>query len=109
MTGPLERNRNTLSIVPSAALRILENAERRLLGSIKHAEGAAKLARNAERLRSAQLGLVGAKQRAYEPATHDGSEVNQRIRNKLAEARIYWESIAVDEILALYAKQLVTS
>jgi hypothetical protein len=99
----------TLSIVPSAAKAILENAERRLLGSIKHDDARAKLARNAERVRSAQLGLIGAKQRVYEPLSHVGSEETQRIRKKLAEAKTVWEAITVEEILAFYAKQLATS
>ena len=84
--------------------RILESAERRLLGSIKHDEAAERLAANVERVRKAQLGRIKAKN--YSDYPTNVSEKTLRIRANLAEAKVSWEQMSVDEIVALYAKLL---
>jgi len=58
--------------------RILESAERRFLGSIKHNDAAERLAANVERLRKAQVGRIKAKDYGDYPT--NVSEETLRIR-----------------------------
>jgi hypothetical protein len=91
--------------VPASSQRVLERAERRLLGAIKHGEPRQKLVVNAERVRQAQLGCFKAKDLVAELPTDVDDEQTRRHRAKLAEAMAAWESMSVDDIIAYYSQQ----
>lgn len=94
--------------VPRASKLVLEGAERRLLGSIKHGEPRARLIANAERVRKAQLGCLKASDLAVALPTDVDDEGIERRRANLAEATSAGEQMPVDEIIDFYARQLAT-
>ena len=94
--------------VPRASRGVLERAERRLRGSIKHQEPRARLIANAERVRQAQLGCLKANDLSVALPTDVDDEGIQRRRANLAEATSVWEQMSVDRIIELYAQQLAT-
>ena len=89
--------------VPASSLRVLERAERRLIGAIKHQEPHQKLAASAERVRQAQLGCLKAKDLVAELPTDSDDEQTQRHRENLAQAKARWETMSVEGIIALYS------
>jgi hypothetical protein len=92
--------------VPRSRRRVLEGAERRLLGSIKHGDAHTKLVVNAERVRQAQLGCLKAMELAIELPTDVDDEQMRRQRSNLAQATAAWEAISVDDIIASYAHRV---
>lgn len=81
---------------------MLESAERRLLGSIKHGDARPKLLVNAERVRQAQLGCLKALDLAAELPTDVDDDQRSRHRENLMQATAAWEVISVDDIIAFY-------
>jgi hypothetical protein len=92
--------------VPAASRRVLESAERRLIGSIKHGEPRPKLIASAERVRRAQLGCLKASVLAASLPTDDDDEQRQRYQANLADARSAWESTSVDDIIDVYSRNV---
>jgi hypothetical protein len=92
--------------VPGSRKRVLESAERRLLGSIKRGDARPKLLVNAERVRQAQLGCFKAMDLAAELPTDVDDDQISRHRENLAQAMAAWETISVDDIIALYSQRV---
>jgi hypothetical protein len=92
--------------VPASSKRVLERAERRLLGAIKHGEPREKLVVNAERVRQAQLCCFKAKDLVAELPTDVDGEQMRRHRDNLARAKATWDRMSVDDIIALYSQQV---
>lgn len=92
--------------VPRSRKRVLESAERRLLGSIKHGDARPKLFVNAERVRQAQLGCLKAMDLAAELPTDVDDDQRRRHRENLAQATAGWDTISVDDIIAFYSQRV---
>lgn len=87
---------------------VLERAERRLIGSIKHHEARSRLFANAERVRHAQRGCLKATDLAVMLPTDDDDGEIERRRLNLAEATAAWEQMPVEQIIEIYARQVAS-
>jgi hypothetical protein len=83
---------------------VLERAERRLLGALKHGEPRQKLDAKAERVRQAQLGCF--KALVAEFPTDVDDEQTRGHRENLAEGKAAWERMSVDDIIAFYSQEM---
>ena len=92
--------------VPESSKGVLERAERRLIGSIKHEEPRARLIANAERVRRAQLGCLKARDLAAALPTDVDDEGRRRYRDNIAAATSAWKTTPADKIIELYAKKV---
>lgn len=88
---------------PPSSLLVLESAERRLLGAIKHAAPAGRFAAEVERVRRAQLGCLKARERVAAVPTELDDDEHSRHHANLATSRTVWETASLDDILAYYA------
>lgn len=93
--------------VPASSARMLERAEHRLTGAIKHGESHQRLVTIAERVRQAQLGCLKAKDLVAELPTDLNDEQTRRHRENLAQAKTAWERMSADDIIAFYEERVV--
>jgi len=81
---------------------ILRQKELELRGAIHRGVATEKLQRSAEKVRSAQLGVIKALLEEARPLREEDEETSGRTVQNLREAREYWEGVSFDEIIQIY-------
>ena len=84
---------------------ILHQRELALRGDIRREAAEEKLHRSAEKVRSAQLGVVKALLHEAEPARSEDEERVADTLQRLGEAREYWTDIPVEAIVEMYSRE----
>lgn len=84
---------------------ILRQKELALRGNIRRESTAEKLHRSAEKVRSAQLGVIKALFEEARPVRAEDEERSKARLQRLQEAREHWENIPVTEIIQVYSEE----
>ena len=84
---------------------ILRQKELALKGEIRREASHEKLQKSAEKVRSAQLGLLKALIYEAEPSRSEDEDRSKERLLKLAEENDYWKSISVHEIIQSYSEK----
>jgi len=82
---------------------ILRQRELALRGDIRRGGAEEKLQRSAEKLRSAQLGVIKALLHEAEPARSEDEARVADILRRLAEAREYWVNVSLEDVIEMYS------
>ena len=84
---------------------ILRQKELALRGDIRREVSQDKLQRSAEKVRSAQLGLIKVLIHEAEPARSEDVDRVADSLQKLEEANEYWANISIQEIVEMYSTE----
>jgi hypothetical protein len=84
---------------------ILRQKELALRGDIRRGISQAKLQKIAEKVKSAQLGVIKVLIHEAEPARSEDEDKVARTIEKLEEACAYWTKISTDDIIKMYSKE----
>ena len=82
---------------------ILRQKELALRGDIRLEVPIEKLHRSAEKVRTAQLGVVKALSHEAQPARTEDEDASRPALKKLEETKDYWTEVSVQEIIQIYA------
>ena len=82
---------------------ILRQRELALRGDLRRGASEGKLHRSAEKVRSAQLGVVKALFHEAEPARSEDEERVAHRLERLEDAHEYWTNVPVEEIVEMYS------
>ncbi len=92
--------------VPGSAMKVLEKAERTLVGAIKRGEPLPKLVVSANRVREAHLRCLRAKNLVVDLPTDIDDDDIKRHRGNLARSIAAWSETSAEEIIAYYRATL---
>ena len=84
---------------------ILRQKELALRGDIRRQVSNEKLERSAEKVRSAQLGVIKALVYECTPSRKEDEEEAEGILNNLDKVNEYWTSISVNDIIQMYSSE----
>jgi hypothetical protein len=84
---------------------ILHQREIALRGDIRREVSEEKLQRSAEKVRSAQLGVIKSLMYEAEPARSEDEDRVAETLQKLDEANEYWTNVSSEEIIEMYSTE----